>query len=135
MTSKHLRIIWVGAAVAAALALTANGALAANAGKEVKTAAAHAGYAAQSKSLKVVRMHLHHAVNCLVGPKGMGFDSKELDPCKGMGNGAIPDTKDMKAKQALRSALATAKKGLAAGSLAAAKAEAKKTEMMLKKVR
>jgi len=47
---------------------------------EIMTAAAHAGYAAASPSVDAVRMHLHHAINCLVGPKGDGFDSKELNP-------------------------------------------------------
>lgn len=58
---------------------------------EIATAIKHAGYAAKSTNLKHVDLHLHHVVNCLVGPQGGGFDKMAGDPCKGMGMGALAD--------------------------------------------
>src|SRR6266511_4230816 len=62
---------------------------AADGGKQIATAAQHAGYAADSTAIGMAHAHLHHTINCLVGPQGDGFDAKELNPCKGFGNGAI----------------------------------------------
>src|SRR5271157_1645163 len=56
---------------------------AADVNKEVNTAALHAGYAASSKDMKATQMHLHHVVNCLVGPQGEGFDASFGNPCNG----------------------------------------------------
>ena len=64
----------------------------------------HAGLAAKAGSLDGVHQHLHHALNCLVGPAGNGFDAKEMNPCANAGNGAIPDTTDAAKKTALQSA-------------------------------
>src|SRR6185437_11904150 len=64
--------------------------------KETATAATHAGLAAKATDLKGTQMHLHHVVNCLVGPKGKGFDAAPGNPCKDQGNGAIADTKNKK---------------------------------------
>ena len=108
---------------------------AADAAKEVQTAATHAGYAADATVLKTVQAHLHHTVNCLVGPKGVGFDAKQLNPCKGQGNGAIPDTADVAKKKQLEAALASAKAGLKATTLAGAKADAQKTAALLKEAK
>jgi hypothetical protein len=67
-------------------------AFAADPAQEAATAAVHAGLAAQAATIEQVHMHLHHTVNCLVGPKGQGFDAKEANPCQKLGDGAIPDT-------------------------------------------
>lgn len=64
---------------------------AADPAQEAATAATHAGLAAQGASIEQVHMHLHHTVNCLVGPKGPGFDATERNPCQKLGDGAIPD--------------------------------------------
>src|ERR1700752_2576602 len=61
---------------------------------ETVNAATHAGLAAQAADIGGVHTHLHHALNCLVGPKGTGFDAKEMNPCAQAGNGAIPDATD-----------------------------------------
>ena len=121
------------AAGTAALVLMSATGFAANSAKEIETAATHAGYAADATVLKTAQTHLHHTVNCLVGPKGAGFDAKQLNPCKGQGAGAIPDTSDAAKKKDLQAALATAKAGLKATTLASAKAEAQKTAALLKK--
>ena len=60
---------------------------------EIKTAANHAGYAEKYDSMKEVSGHLHHVLNCLVGPSDKRFDKAAGDPCQGQGNGILPDIK------------------------------------------
>ena len=72
--------------------LTATMAVAADgAGREIATAAAHAEMAAAG-GIDMAHAHLHHVINCLVGPKGRGFDAAAGNPCKGMGDGALNDS-------------------------------------------
>jgi len=81
--------------------------------KEVSTALAHAEMAVAAKDLKTVDMHLHHVVNCIVGPKGRGFDASAGDPCKDMGDGALNDSTMDKALHAkLEGVLHEADRGL-----------------------
>jgi len=106
------------------------GASAADAGsavsKQMATADAHAGMALSAADLKMAHTHLHHVVNCLVGPDGKGFDAKAGDPCKGMGQGAIGDAKGDAATEAtLHAALKQARQGLKATTLDGAHAGAK----------
>ena len=68
---------------------------------EIMTAAEHAGLSGAASNLKMAHAHLHHALNCLVGPSGEGYDSSAFDPCKGKGNGAIPDADSKVQKQSL----------------------------------
>ncbi|HZT52733.1 MAG TPA: hypothetical protein VFA22_12395 [Stellaceae bacterium] len=100
--------------------------------KEVSTAATHAGLAAGAKEMPMVQMHLHHVVNCLVGPKGKGFDAKPGNPCKDQGNGAIPDTKASAQKKKLQQALAKANAGLKTKDMAAAQKDATDAQNILK---
>lgn len=106
--------------------------LAGDAKSEITTAAMHAGLAAQASDITGVHTHLHHAVNCLVGPGGPGFDSKELNPCANSGGGAIPDSTNATTKESLQAALARANSGIAATDLASAQKDASATEAMLK---
>jgi hypothetical protein len=99
--------------------------------KEVTTAARHAGLAAQAADLKGTQTHLHHVINCLVGPKGREFDDKEANPCKDQGNGAIPDTTDEVRRTALIQALAKANEGLRQTDLAAARKSANEAQVLL----
>ena len=93
--------------------------------KQVGTASAHAGMALGAGDLKLAHTHLHHVVNCLVGPSGKGFDAQEEDPCKGMGQGAIVDAKGDAANESrLHTALAQAEHGLKATTLDGAHADA-----------
>lgn len=118
---------------AAALALTplmAAPALA-DAAAEAGIAATHAGLAAKQTDIAKVHMHLHHALNCLVGPSGDGFDSTNANPCAKAGNGAIPDATDATLKAKLTAAEASAKAGLASNDLAMAQADATKTAAAL----
>jgi len=100
--------------------------------QEAATSGLHAGLAAQAANIEQVHMHLHHTVNCLVGPKGQGFDAKEANPCQKLGNGAIPDTSDSATKTKLTAALARAQAGLKSDDLAVAKKAATEAQATLK---
>jgi len=106
--------------------------LAADPAQEAATGATHAGLAAQAVTIEQVHMHLHHTVNCLVGPKGQGFDPNEANPCQKLGDGAIPDTTDTAAKAKLTAALANAEAGLKTNDLTAAKKAATEAQTALK---
>jgi hypothetical protein len=105
---------------------------AADPAQETATAGQHAGLAAQGTSVEQVHMHLHHTVNCLVGPKGQGFDAKEANPCQKLGNGAIPDTADQASKAKLTAALAKAQAGLKSDDFTAAKKAATEAQAALR---
>src|SRR5262245_66394059 len=106
-------LVFAAALTCAPLAAFADGA------SEAVTAQTHADLAAHGADLMTVHMHLHHAVNCLVGPSGAGFDSKNLNPCANAGNGAIPDTTDPGRKKLLTEASAKAQAGIASMHFAA----------------
>ncbi|HWA70406.1 MAG TPA: hypothetical protein VG821_11305 [Rhizomicrobium sp.] len=111
---------------AAAVSLLATPAFADLAG-ELITAQTHAGLAAKATELDKVHMHLHHALNCLVGPSGDGFDPSNANPCAKQGNGAIPDAGNAAQTTKLNAAAATAKAGIANMDLAGAQAAATQT--------
>ncbi len=118
--------------VAAIAALTASAVYAADVKGEIATAEEHAGYSAAAKDINEAHMHLHHTVNCIVGPKGVGFDASQINPCAGRGNGAIPDSTDASVKQKLQAAAGEAQKGLATNDLKAAQQSATQTVSILK---
>lgn len=97
----------------------------------VSTAATHAGLAAGSADLAAVRRHLHHTLNCLVGPDGEGFDAAPGNPCAAAG-GAIPQTADAAAKEKLQKAAAQARTAIASDNLDAAKKAATELQQLLK---
>jgi len=88
--------------------------------KESAAAGMHAGMAATATNIETAHAHLHHTLNCLVGPKGEGFDAKQMNPCEKLGDGAIPDTSDAAAKKKLADAAMKAGEGLKATDLAVA---------------
>ena len=98
---------------------------------EIMTAEQHAELAAQATDVDMVHSHLHHAINCIVGPKGADFDAKELNPCANNGAGALVDSTDAAAKKKLNSAVAKAKTGLNETVLAAAQKDAADTANIL----
>ena len=104
--------------------LLAAPAFAADLGSEINNAATHAGLAAQAANINGVHTHLHHALNCIVGPAGDGFDPKSMNPCAQSGNGAIPDETDAAKKAQLAAAKNDLTTGLAETDLAAAQADA-----------
>ncbi len=103
------------ALLAAVAAFAATPALA-DVAAQLTVAQTHAGMAAKAADLKMVQTHLHHAVNCLVGPAGTGFDAAAGNPCAKAGTGAIPESTDAAQKAKLQAAVTTATPGLAAGA-------------------
>lgn len=128
---KKLLMLGIAGALAGGLSVSAY-AQAGSAKTEIKTAHAHAMMAQGASKLDMVHTHLHHVINCLVGPDGQGFDASAGNPCKGQGNGAIPDSAGNSALQGkLKSALSDAQAGLKADKLSAAQADAAKAEAAL----
>jgi hypothetical protein len=133
MSGKFACLLAVGIAVGGASLAPTPAHAEADLAKERATAATHAGLAAKAKNMKATQMHLHHVVNCLVGPKGQGFDAKELNPCKGQGNGVIPDTTDAKQKSTFNQALQKASAGLKQTDMSAAQQDAQEAQALLSK--
>ncbi len=98
---------------------------------ETATAAQHAGLAAKSTDMTMTKMHLHHVVNCLVGPMGKGFDASMANPCKDQGAGAISDTSNRHQKHTLRQALAQANAGLKTTHMKTAQKDAAAAQTLL----
>ena len=97
----------------------------------VSTAAQHAGMAAAGADLAGVRRHLHHVLNCLVGPGGEGFDAAPGNPCAAAG-GAIPQTSDAATKEKLQKVAAQVRAAIGNNDLDAAKKAAGDIQQMLK---
>lgn len=97
----------------------------------VATAAQHAGFAAGGADVASVRRHLHHVLNCLVGPDGQGFDAAPGNPCANAG-GAIPQTADAATKAKLEKTAADVRMGIASQDLAVAKKTATDAQTALK---
>jgi hypothetical protein len=86
---------------------------AAESAKEIQTAAQHAAFAAKGKTVAETHLHLHHVINCIVGPSGEGFDAQAGNPCQGQGAGALSDFAGPAEKKAMvEQALALAKVGV-----------------------
>jgi hypothetical protein len=100
-------------------------------GAEIANAHTHAALAAKAGTIDGVHMHMHHSLNCLVGPNGEGFDASQMNPCAKAGNGAIPDETDAAKKAKLESAKAELTKGLADTDLKTAQAAATSAAMTI----
>ncbi len=136
MTELHTLRKTLGlAAICAGLMSLPLAANAADANTEITTAATHAGFAANADSIDMVHAHMHHALNCLVGPGGNGFDSTALNPCKNSGNGAIPDTTDPAKKDALNKVAAMLRTQVMGDDLAIGHKAAAYIEAELKKLK
>ena len=113
------------AALAGASVLIAGTAFAASLSAEIANARTHANNAANAGAIDAVHMHMHHAINCLAGPKGEGYDASQMNPCANAGDGAITDQTDAAKKAKLESAKAALMKGLGENDLKAAQDSAK----------
>ncbi len=100
--------------------------------EEISMAWIHIDLAARANDIHVVQYHLHHTLNCLVGPAGQGFDPKSLNPCAELGHGAIPDSTDAAKKARLETAAAAARAGLATADFATAQKNAQDVAAILK---
>lgn len=116
-----MKKLLIASCVALALPATAFADVAA----QLTVADQHAGFAAKAGNIDQVHMHLHHVLNCLVGPNGAGFDAGQANPCAKAGNGAVPEA-DAAQKAKLEPAVAAATAGIAATDVAAAQADAQK---------
>ena len=112
--------------LAGAAALLATPAFADLAG-ELSTAQTHAGMSSTQTDIAMAQKHLQHAVNCLVGPSGAGFDAAAGNPCGKAGKGAIADTTDAAQKAKLTTIAASAKEAVGSSDLAAVQKAAKDT--------
>jgi hypothetical protein len=92
---------------------------------EISNARTHANNAANAPTIEAVHTHMHHAINCLAGAKGEGYDASQMNPCANAGNGAITDQTDAAKKAKLESAKATLMKGLGENDVKAAQDSAK----------
>jgi hypothetical protein len=108
------------------------GAALADGPQAISTAANHAGLAAQAGNIGQVRTHLHHVLNCLVGPGGDGFDAAPGNPCAMAGGGAIPQTTNPEMKTKLLNLANTVKGGISRTDIAEAKKVATETQTALK---
>ena len=118
-----------------ALAQSAPPAAAGNPDAELKTAVTHAGFAGKYDALKEVTTHLHHMVNCVVGPQDKMFDAAAGNPCQSQGNGFLPDLKAKKGESAqyyqAQWAAEIASQGIASNNLQEAKAAAHVASLVL----
>lgn len=127
---KNLLAVAVAGVLAGGFAMAASAQ--GNATNEISTAHAHALMAQSATTVDMAHTHLHHVINCLVGPGGAGFDASAGTPCKGQGTGAIPDSAGNAALHGkLQGALASAQAGLAATNLAAVQGDAGKAAAAL----
>ncbi len=116
---KSVRIILAAAATASLGALIPNVA-AADAQQAIGIAANHAGLAANAGNINVVHTHLHHVLNCLVGPGGDGFDAMPGNPCA-MAGGAIPQENNAEMKTKLLTVATLVRAGIGESNMDAAK--------------
>ena len=107
----------------------------ADAKSEIATAAQHAGLAAAAPNLAQTHTHLHHAMNCLVGPKDADFDRANMNPCAQQGNGAFPDESDQDVKTKLQAAMSAAADGIASSDEATAKKNAATVQTLLNAIK
>lgn len=112
------------ALLAMSVVIAASPAAASDLRAEIMNAAEHAEYSSEAETIGDAHFHLQHSLNCLVGPKGEGFDAHALNPCRGSGNGVIPDTADPKLRATFQSAADSVRKGLAESDLHKAQAQA-----------
>lgn len=102
---------------------------------EIATAAQHAGLAAAAPNLAQIHTHLHHAMNCLVGPRDADFDKNNMNPCAQQGNGAFPDETNPDIKVKLQNAMSAAADGIASNDEATAKKNAATTQSLLEAIK
>jgi len=107
----------------------------ADAASQIATAAQHAGLAAAAPNVSQTHMHLHHAVNCLDGPKDGDFDKTNMNPCAQMGNGAFPDESNVEIKAKLQNAMSAAGDGIASNDEATAKKNAAMVKTILEAIK
>ena len=128
----RIKRISFGAAAVAGLIALLPGVGAADGASAAAKAAQHAGLAASQGDIGAVQRHLHHALNCLVGPGGEGFDESAGNPCAQDG-GAIPQTSDAAMKEKLQKIAMQVTAAIGNSNMDAAKKSAMEAQEMLGK--
>lgn len=120
---KRFLAVAVSVALGSALSLTAMAAPG-HANKEIATAIIHANVASKVDSLDGVHLHLHHVLNCVVGPRSKQYSAAaeklSANKCVGLGNGALPDSHDAAVRSDLQQAVKLADAGVRATQFNAA---------------
>jgi hypothetical protein len=107
----------------------------ADAAAEIATAAQHAGLAAAAPDLLQTHTHLHHVMNCLVGPKDGDFDKAAMNPCAQQGNGAFPDESNPDIKVKLQNAMNLTADAIASSDEATAQKNAAMVQTQLSAIK
>lgn len=99
------------------------------AAREMAAAQYHVHAVQMMTTVANAQLHLHHAINCLVGVNGAGYSAaaERLSgmPCKGLGHGAIADSASSGPRHAaLEMALGAAQAGVEASQLKQVQADA-----------
>lgn len=131
-TRTHLKNALIGLSMGGLLMVLPMAAYATSASSEIAAAAKHAGLSAESTTLQVAHMHLHHTLNCLVGPTGTGFSSHDFNPCSHIGHGAIPDSGNSREALKLRHVADQVRVALKDAQLRSVKRDARQIEAELK---
>jgi hypothetical protein len=108
MTTFRVRLLPALALFGLATALPTVRAAPARPRAEIRIAAFHAALAYGMPNVAGAHLHLHHTINCLVAPSNPHFDPHVLEPCRGLGNGALADVPAGPAHALLARALALA---------------------------
>lgn len=120
---KQLFVVAVSVALGSALSLTAVAAPG-HANKEIATAIIHANVASKVDSLSGVHLHLHHVLNCVLGPHSKQYSAaaEKLSAykCVGLGDGALPDSRDPAVRRDLQQVAKHADGGIQATQFNAA---------------
>lgn len=128
---KSLARHMLAAVAVASLASLAPQAASADAQQAIGIAANHAGLAAKAANINAVHTHMHHVLNCLVGPGGEGFDAMPGNPCA-MAGGAIPQENNAAEKTKLLNVAAQIRAGIGNSDMDAAKKVATDAQDALK---
>jgi hypothetical protein len=91
MTTSRLSLLPLFAILTLATALAVARAGAPRPRAEIRIASFHAALAYGMPNVAGAHLHLHHVLNCLVPPSSPHFDPHVLEPCRGLGNGALAD--------------------------------------------
>lgn len=89
--------------------------------REMQIAQEHAVYAVHAPTLEAAQTQMHAVVNCIAGPNAPEFYPSVVNPCSGIGAGAIVDANDTSRLPYAREALQHARGGLQTNDLASVK--------------
>ncbi|WP_147305059.1 hypothetical protein [Alkalilimnicola ehrlichii] len=99
--------------------------------QQLQTALLHAEFAADGEKAPAIHYHLHHVINCLVGPRGDAFREEVGNPCEGQGRGLVHDLRGSAGRDEVDLALTAALHGLNAEQVEAARAAGERVHRLL----